>query len=193
MKQGEIMSNYYEKNASKYIEDTINCDMSEQYKFFLNHMSKKGKILDIGFGSGRDMRYFNSLGYEVEGIDPTINFINNIKDEFNVYHMSVEDMKFKSEYDGIWACASLLHVKRDNLKEALINCYNALKEDGIMYASFKYGNKEVINERYFNYVNEDILLPILNEIGYEILDKCITHDVRKEREEELWINIIFKK
>ena len=54
------MSNYYEKNASKYIEDTINCDMSEQYKFFLKNMPKKGMILDIGFGSGRDMRYFKS-------------------------------------------------------------------------------------------------------------------------------------
>ena len=58
------MSNYYENNASKYIEDTINCDMSEQYTFFLKHMSKKGLILDIGFGSGRDMRYFKSLGYD---------------------------------------------------------------------------------------------------------------------------------
>ena len=42
------MSNYYENNASKYIEDTINCDMSEQYTFFLKYMSKKCLLLDLG-------------------------------------------------------------------------------------------------------------------------------------------------
>ena len=188
------MSNYYEKNASKYIEDTINCDMSEQYKFFLKNMPKKGMILDIGFGSGRDMKYFKSLGYEVEGIDPTISFVNNLKDEFDVYHKRVEDINIINRYEGIWACASLLHVKREDLLDVFRRCFIALKQDGVMYASFKYGNKEVIiNDRYFNYVNEDILESILINTGFKLIDKCITHDVRKGREGELWINVLLTK
>lgn len=116
--------------------------MSEQYKFFLKHMSKKGLILDIGFGSGRDMRYFKSLGYEVEGIDPTISFVNNLKDEFDVYHKRVEDITNINKYDGTWASASLLHVKREDLLDVFKRCFLALKQDGVMYASFKYEIKK---------------------------------------------------
>ena len=148
----------------------------------------------LRFGSGLDMRYFKSLGYEVEGIDPTISFVNNLKDEFDVYHKRVEDITIINRYEGIWACASLLHVKREDLLDVFRICFIALKPDGVMYASFKYGDKEVvINDRYFNYVNEDILDSILINTEFKLIDKCITHDVRKGREGELWINVLLTK
>ena len=73
-------------------------------------------------------------------------------------------------------------------------CCLALKHSGVMYASFKYGDKEVvINDRYFNYVNEDILESILLHTGFKLIDKCITYDVRKGREDELWLNVVVIK
>ena len=73
-------------------------------------------------------------------------------------------------------------------------CYLALKQDGVMYASFKYRDKEVIiNDRYFNYVNEDILEFMLLHTGFKLIDKCITHDVRQGKEDELWLNVVVIK
>lgn len=123
------MCNYYDTNAKEYIENTINCDMSFHYQKFLKYLPKTGKILDVGFGSGRDMIYFKSLGYDVEGIDTSNEFIKNMKIKgFKVSLLSVIKMNCSNRYDGIWACASLLHVKREELEQAIINCVNALKK-----------------------------------------------------------------
>ena len=102
MSVGYNMSNYYDINAKDYIENTINCDMSIHYEKFLKYLPAKGKILDIGFGSGRDMIYFKSLGYNVEGIDTSLEFVKNMKNRgFNVSLMSVTKLNFKNTYDGL--------------------------------------------------------------------------------------------
>lgn len=188
------MSNYYDVNAKEYIESTINCDMSIHYEKFLKYLPKTGKILDVGFGSGRDMIYFKSLGYEVEGIDTSVEFVNNMKEKgFNVRLESACELNYSAEYDGIWACASLLHIKRDELEEVIIKCMNALKDNGILYCSFKYGDKEIEKDnRYFNYINEEIINSIINNKKFKIVELYKSIDVRKEREQEEWLNIIIR-
>ena len=186
------MSDYYEKNASKYIEDTINCDMSEQYEIFLKYIPKKGMILDIGFGSGRDMKYFSSVGYEVEGIDSSICFVNNLKDVFNVYHKRVEDIDIINRYEGIWACASLLHVKRKDLLDVFRKCFLALKQNGVMYASFKYGDFEgIIDDRHFTYLTEETFTNIINHTNFKI-DKLWINEDKLNRDVK-WLNVVIKK
>ena len=188
------MSNYYDVNAKEYIENTINCDMSFHYQKFLKCLPKTGKILDVGFGSGRDMIYFKSLGYEVVGIDTSLEFVKNMKGkEFDVKLESACEINYKDEYDGIWACASLLHIKREQLEEVIIRCMKALKENGVLYCSFKYGDMETEKEgRYFNYINEDIIGNISNRCNIEIIEMYKSIDVRKDRNNEEWINVIFK-
>ena len=194
MSAGYNMSNYYDINAKEYIESTINCDMSIHYEKYLKYLPNKGKILDVGFGSGRDMIYFKSLGYKVEGIDTSIEFVKNMKNRgFDVSLMSVAKLNFKNTYDGLWACASLLHIKREELEEPILRCINALKDNGILYCSFKYGNKEIEkNNRYFNYINEEIINDIANKNDLNIIDLYQSNDVRTIRNNEKWINIIFK-
>lgn len=189
------MSNYYDINAKEYIESTINCDMSIHYEKYLKYLPNKAKILDVGFGSGRDMIYFKSLGYDVYGIDTSISFVNNmLKQGFNVECISICDLNIKDEYDGIWACASLLHINRKKLETAIIKCINSLKENGVLYCSFKYGDKEIIkDDRYFNYINEDIINNIVYKNNYKILEIYKSYDVRVNRRSEEWINIIIQK
>ena len=133
---------YYSKHAKEYIEETKFCDMSKQYQLFEKYLKGKGRILDIGFGSARDLYYFRSKGYEVYGIDPEKKFVKNA---FNlgfeyIYQLKAEKLPFKDLFDGIWACASLLHIRPKKLKNTFKLCCQALKEGGIMYVSFKYGN-----------------------------------------------------
>lgn len=189
------MRNYYDINAKEYIESTINCDMSFHYQKFLKYLAKTGKILDIGFGSGRDMIYFESLGYEVVGIDTSAQFVKNMKDQgFNVKLESACDINSKDEYDGIWACASLLHIKRDKLEEVIIKCVNALRENGVLYCSFKYGDMEIEkDERYFNYINEEIISKILNKNNIKVIEMYKSNDVRRDRSTEQWMNVISRK
>ena len=126
--------------------------MSEQYRFFEKYLKGKGTILDIGFGSGRDSLYFKSKGHDVVAIDPEEEFVKHGKQLGieHVYQLKAEDIEFNNMFDGIWACASLLHVSSKDLSNVFMKCGRALKDNGIMYTSFKYGDFEGIrNGRYF--------------------------------------------
>lgn len=186
---------YYKEHAKEFIEDTFNCDMSEQYHFFEKYLKGKGTILDIGFGSGRDSLYFKSKGYEVVAIDPEEEFVIHGKQLGieHVYQLKAEDIEFANMFNGIWACASLLHVSSKELNNVLRKCYLALKNGGVMYVSFKYGDFEGDrNGRNYLDVNEKSFNRYLIGSGLKLLESRLSKDVRPERNER-WLNIILEK
>lgn len=185
---------YYELNASSFIEGTINCDMSIQYNLLLKHLNKGDTILDIGFGSARDMLFFKGNGYEVFGIDIASKFVENATNlGLNVRELSVLDLDYNNEFDGVWACASLLHLNKDEILIALEKLYDALKDNGYMYMSFKLG---VFcgerNGRYFTDFTLESFKELLNKTRFELIETLITNDVRPDREES-WLNVVVKK
>ena len=189
------MSNYYHEHSKQFIEDTFECDMNELYRFFEAHLNEKGTILDLGFGSGRDALYFQSKGYEVYAIDPEIEFVKHGQEISlkHVYQGKAETMEFCNLFDGIWACASLLHVPSKDLNLAFRKCAIALKERGIMYASFKYGDFEgERNGRYYLDINETSIKKYLQDTGLTIIETSLTEDVRPDKDEK-WINFLLKK
>lgn len=188
---------YYKQNYEAFIDNTFTCDMEEQYNFFFKNLSKEAKtILDLGFGSARDMLYFKSRGFEVYGIDVVDEFCRHAQSLGlnNVYNMDVKNMTFTNLFDGIWACASLLHIEEEDLGLAFLKCYEALKDDGIIYASFKYGTFSGLrNGRYFTDMTEDKLLNFIDKDLFVVKDMLITSDVREDRKDEKWLNVILKK
>ena len=186
---------YYKEHAKEFIEDTFNCDMSDQYRFFEKYLKGKGAILDIGFGSGRDSLYFKSKGYEVYSIDPEESFVKHGKELGlkHIYQLKAEEIQFKSLFDGIWACASLLHVSSKSLIDVFAKCANALKTNGVMYVSFKYGDFEgVRNGRYYLDLTENTLINFAKEAGLSVIETTITNDVRPQKKEK-WLNAIIRK
>ena len=191
-----INSKYYEENAEAFISDTFECDMSIQYHFFEKELNKNAKtILDLGFGSGRDSLYFINKGYEVYAIDPSKAFCDNaiklgIK---NVFQITAQEMNFINLFDGIWACASLLHVPSKELNETFKKYAISLKKDGVMYASFKYGEFEgERNGREFLDLNENTLEQYLINSGLKLKEILITEDVRPDKTTK-WLNAIIVK
>ena len=193
MNAGYSMNNYYDENAKEYIENTINTDMSLQYNKFIEYLPKTGHILDIGFGSGRDMIYFKTLGYEVSGIDTSIEFVNNMKNKgYNVKLESILDIEYNNEFEAIWACASLLHIEYNKLKDVFKRCFKALKTNGVMYLSFKYGDFEgELDGRHFTYLNEEKLNCLLLGLDVEIKEVWISSD--KNNRDINWLNCILTK
>lgn len=186
---------YYNKHAKSFIDDTFYADMKVQYNFFLKHMPNEGRLLDLGSGSGRDSLFFQSLGYSVVAVDPVEAFVANAKKLGikEVIQSSVEDMDFENEFDGIWACASLLHVPTKKLNLAFKNCSKALKKNGILYVSFKYGNFEgKRNDRYYVDLTEESINQYLKDTGLTVVEIILTDDVRKDRKDK-WFNGILIK
>lgn len=95
----------------------------------------------------------------------------------------------------MWACASLLHVPAGELKSVFIKIAKALRDNGILYASFKYGDFEgERNGRMFTDMNEDSIEALINDIPeLEIKESYISGDVREGRGDEQWLNMILIK
>lgn len=186
--------NYYNKYAKQYIESTKNIDMKEYYEIFENYLKPNSKILDVGFGSGRDSIYFNNKGYKIISIDPIKEFCDNAKDIGlkNIMQLSIEDIAYSNEFDAIWACASLLHIESNDLINVFNKCYLALKDNSIMYVSFKYGDfKGIIDGRYFTYLNETTFTNIINQTKFKI-DKLWINEDKLNRDIK-WLNAILLK
>ena len=188
---------YYNINAEKFYKDTHKLEMQEIYNKFLPYIPKNGKILDAGCGSGRDIKAFSKLGYQVTAFDASLEMVKKAKILSNrdVLHMDFKDVFWKSEFDGIWACASLLHVPEKNFYSVVSKLYNSLIKGRPFYLSFKYGYREYIKDgRFFQCHDENSLKNSMNEIGlFSKEESWITKDIRPNREEEIWLNMIFVK
>ncbi len=181
------MSGYYSEHSDEYIASTINADMSGVYALF-EPLLKGKRILDVGFGSGRDMIYFKSKGYEVYGIDNEPSFVKHALDEgLRVCLADVLTYQTEQRFDGIWACASLLHLKKKQMAEAIENLKGLLVDDGVLFVSLKEGEAETIDEkgRLMTFVSE----AFLKELGFKMLLK--SEDVSGRG--VFWLNAVYRK
>ena len=188
---------YYQSNAETFFENTVNVDVSDLYRPFLENMPSTGKILDAGCGSGRDTKFFLEKGYSVVAFDNSPNMVRHAAELTGqeVLLLSFEEIEFKEMFDGIWACASVLHVPENNISTVLSKFTAALKDDGILYTSFKYGEKEQIrNGRFFADYTEERFNQLLAAIPQlELIQYWKTSDLRPGRSDEKWLNILLKR
>ncbi|WP_324824303.1 class I SAM-dependent methyltransferase [Sinanaerobacter sp. ZZT-01] len=188
---------YYNEHAEEFVFLTKSADMVLLYDMFQKYLKSGGKILDIGCGSGRDSKYFMEQGYDVVAVDGSEK-ICELASQYigkNVLCIKFQNISFANEFDGIWACASLLHIPKNEMAVVLKKLSNALKTNGYIYASFKYGQVERINgERFFNdYTEKDIDELFNHESRLNVVEWSITEDVREGRSDEKWLNVVAVK
>ncbi len=193
----DITKAYYNKNADNFIQATLEIDMDSIYEKCIPLFPEGGKILDAGCGSGRDRLYFKNQGLKVTAIDSCAEFVKFTREYADVEAVCIpfNEITFNNEFNGIWACSSLLHLNHNELTDVFKKLSKALKPDGIIYASFKYGNfSGERNGRIFTDLTEDSFSKIIYEIpNLKIKEIWITNDQRKEREEEKWLNVFIIK
>lgn len=190
---------YYNQNAKQYFEQTLVADLQIIYDKFLNELPENAYILDLGCGSGRDSKYFIDNGYKVKATDGSIEMCKLASEYLN---QKVECMKFEElndikAYDGIWMCTSIVHVEKEKLQSILTKIFNALKEQGVLYISFKIGKGYQIKEnKYYNFLTEKELIEILNKLDIKV--KIIEYFetlpcTKREQKDIIWGNFIIKK
>lgn len=151
---------YYNQNAAKYFDMTVNVPMQTLYDQFEAYLKTGDKILDLGCGSGRDSKYFLSKGYEVVSVDGSIGMCHLAAKYLGkeVRNITFNELDYIDEFDAVWACASLLHVDIEEMIDVLSKIKNALKRNGLLYASWKYGQGErIVNQKYYADYNEELI------------------------------------
>ena len=197
MQNGDTTLEYYNKNAYKYTDGTINVDFKKVQNKFISYLPESGAILDFGCGSGRDTKYFISKGYDVEATDGSEELCRIATDNTGIKarHMLFSELDEYERYDGIWACSSVLHLPKSELKNVFRKMIHATKPGGYIYMSFKYGEFEGYrNGRYFTDFTEESFDEFIGDFtDIVITEKWVSSDVRPDRGNEKWLNLILQK
>lgn len=184
---------YYNNHAVEFYNNTVNADMSYWIERFENMLPEGARVLDAGCGSGRDSLRFIKDGYRVTAMDASTELCKMASELIGqqVLNIRFEDMDFEEGFDGVWACASLLHVEAQSLFSVLQSIHKSLKPNGVCYASFKYGEGNTVRgDRVFTDMNETSVTQIFEKAGFDVVACEISGDVRVGRNEEKWINIL---
>jgi SAM-dependent methyltransferase len=186
---------YYNLNADRFAADTGEVDMSALYERFLRRVGPGGRVLDAGCGVGRDARAFVERGYTVVAFDASAAMVRLARERTagraEVLQMRFNDVSWRDEFAGVWACASLLHVPASEVPPVLRRLGATLRPGGVIYMSFKHGSGErVVGGRCFTDHTEETLDAALSGTGLALADVWVTDDVRAGRTGERWLNAI---
>ena len=188
---------YYNTQAKDFVQGTVAVDFHITQDRFLAQLAAGASILDFGCGSGRDTKYFLQHGFAVEATDGSKELCK-LASEYtgiSVKQMLFDELEAVEKYDGIWACASILHLAWADLVVVMQKMVRAVKDGGVIYTSFKYGQfTGERNGRFFTDLDEGGLSRLLKEVGgLEVKELWITGDVRPCRGEEKWLNVLLTK
>ncbi len=188
---------FYDRNAETFSAGTENVEFDDIQNRFLSYVQEGGMILDFGCGSGRDTKYFLCRGYMVDAIDGSEKLceIASQNTGIKVRQMLFSELKEEQKYDGIWACASILHLPKKELNDVFSKMIKATKFGGYIYSSFKYGEFEGFrNERFFTDFTQESFRSFLEEYpDIKIIEEWISSDVRPGRGDEKWLNLILQR
>ncbi len=184
---------YYDENSEEYSERTLGADVSELRDRFLSLVPGGGRILDLGCGSGRDTAFFLGAGYEVVAVDGSAGMcrIASRNAGIPVRRILFSQLDYVEEFDGVWACSSLLHVPSSELPSTISLVRRSLKPGGVIHTSFRLGDFEGDRDgRHYTDLNPDRLSYLFGCAGFEVID---TWESLEKGREMRWCNGLFRK
>jgi SAM-dependent methyltransferase len=184
---------YYGASAVDFWEGTRDHDVSQNYEAFMGALDGPGphRVLDLGCGPGRDLRYFREAGLEAVGLDGCSEFVRMARD-FSGCEVLLQDFLFLDlaarTFDGIFANATLQHVPSAELSRVLGELARALRPGGVLFLSVPRGaNQEGFHgDRYSFFANLDTWRTHLASAGLQELG----HYYRppgKPRDQQPWL------
>lgn len=181
----------YDLVANEYAQKVEKFSPELERKLFCSMLPAHASILDAGCGSGRDAAYFTDKGFSVTGVDLSEKLLAIAKKRASKAIFLQQDLRSlqleRNSFDGIWVCASILHLQYKDVPSVLNKFYEILKPNGIVFISVKVGNGERIaieptipmKGRFYAYYSKQRLQKLVEQAGFRIIDMYIWPD--KER------------
>ena len=170
------------------------------------------RILDAGCGTGRNLIYFLSEGYDVFGVDPDPDAVGLTRrlaasrapalppDNFRV--AAIEEMAFPDAFADLVLSSAVLHFARsdDHFEAMLRGTWRVLKPGGLLFCRLasSIGMEHQVqrvagrrfhlpdgSERYL--VDEALLLRFTAELGGQLADPLKTTIVQNQRCMTTWV------
>ncbi len=186
---------YYEANAGAFDARTRDRDMTAEYEAYLALVPGGGRILDAGCGPGRDALAFSRRGYQVTALDASAAMVALASERlgFPALQIPFDRIEYRETFDGVWACASLLHVSKAGMPGVLARLHRALRPGGVLYASVKRGPREEFREgRWFNDYEEATLSALFQGAEWKLLRVWANEEIRPHKRVE-WVNVLAQR
>ena len=192
---------YHGALAAQYADATWPADLSALRARFIAALparaSGQPRILDLGCGSGRDALAFSEAGFPVEAMDASSDMAR-IAAERTGLPVAVgraEELAVEAHYDGVWACASLLHVPMAGLADVFLRLRRALRPEGVLYASFKWGRGERTEGglHFTDLTPESAEALVRGTSGLRPEESWASEDTRPGRAGVVWLNLLARR
>lgn len=99
------------------------------------------RVLDVGPGPGWESAAFADHGFDAVAVDLTMAFLEQTRDregDVDVVNGDMRSLPFAGDrFDGLWACASLLHVPRGDVPGTLEEFERVLAPGGATVVSIQ--------------------------------------------------------
>ena len=182
---------YYDDVADNLIASYETADMSNLHTFLIENLRPKSKILDIGFGSGRDLAFLRDNGFDIWGIDPAQKFVDHAKKRFpdisdHFFKASLPNLDMPKElqhtFDSIILVAVWMHLPKSMYSDAVKSLCSLLKPQGKIILSYSITPRTGETKRYFENVDSDLLQSLFEEYGCTKVSTITNKDGLGERE-----------
>ena len=165
---------YYdvEKNVTEYINMAEGYDGRDFIPILQTTLKNGSTVLELGMGPGKDFELL-SEHYQVTGSDYSQAFLDRYRQknpDADLLLLNAVTMDIDRKFDGIYSNKVLHHLTRDDLKTSLHKQAEVLNDNGILFHSFWYGDKqEEMDGLLFTYYTKETLKQTIGE-QYRILE-----------------------
>jgi len=190
---------YYNLNSKKIFARYDNAKMTHLHQLFLNEILPGNKILDIGFGSGRDLNFLLNNGCDIWGVDSSENFVKmakkrflNMANHFTVGALPISSLpdSYPEKFDIIILIAVWMHIPRELYEKSTRSIYNLVQTKGKVIINYSKGEREK-GERAFFEVDSELLRNLFEGYGLNRAYRCISDD-SLGRNNLKWITEVYK-
>ncbi len=194
----------YEEDADEFIRryDSVDGGVSDCFSLAFPAGSV---VLDIGFGSGRDLKRLREHGCQVHGVDPCDAFVFRAASdaEFSGSVFAVDSLPELSSigdalYDGVLCSAVLMHIPEEELFDSVFSIRRVLKEHGRVLISISHPDETIDAKtkrdekgRLFNGMAPGELELIFERVGFRLLHRS-TSDDGLHRAHRKWETLLFE-
>lgn len=205
MKIKNTTLSYYNNNSDKLAIRYESANVDDIHRLILELIPPGSKILELGFGSGRDLAFANSKGYDVYGIDGSLSLLNQAE---KIHPELIgklreglipNDLNLESDsYDGIIAIAVLMHLTKEEITETFRQVYNGLKISGRFIYSVPLTRDDVKENNYdekgrlFLSFKMEEWIRLAEGQGFKFIKKNVTED-GLNRAGVSWLSCVVEK
>ncbi len=189
---------FYDKHANDLIIKYDKANLEQLHSFLTKYIKNGDNILDLGFGSGRDLKFMQTITPNVFGLDSCETFIDNLKN--NGFHgrvaksilpdINLDKLKISvDKFDIITSIAVLMHLNILDINQSIINIKKKLVNNGMVIISYSLKRK-IIDNRHFEPLSKEIITDLFQNNDFLEIDSFQNLDVMNRN--IIWITQVFK-